>query len=94
MIDELAERLGVTDIPSIVEDFVPEAGVEQMQHRMLRTADVEIDGHPCRFLFAIDEGVRGFGADESQVVPAGSCPLGHGVGFATISLAVEFDDQP
>ena len=43
LVDELEERLGRRNVAKIVKHFVPEAGVEQMQHGMLGSADVQIN---------------------------------------------------
>ena len=46
LVDELHERLGVLHEAEVEEHLVPEARVEQVQHRVLGAADVEVDRHP------------------------------------------------
>jgi hypothetical protein len=41
LVHELHERLGVPDVTEIEEHLVPEAGVEEVEHRVLGAADVE-----------------------------------------------------
>jgi hypothetical protein len=43
---ELHEGLGVLHVALIEEHLVPEARVEQVQHRVLGAAHVEVDWHP------------------------------------------------
>jgi hypothetical protein len=46
LVEQLLERLLGEHQAAVVEHLVPEAGVEQVQHRVLDAADVEIDRHP------------------------------------------------
>src|SRR2546430_3157941 len=49
LVEELVERLGRRHVPEVEQDLVPEARVEEVQHRMLGTSDVEVDttvAHP------------------------------------------------
>src|SRR6185437_6838893 len=50
LIDELEKWLGGGDEAEIEQDFVPETGVEEMQHGVFGAADVEIDAR--RFVAA------------------------------------------
>ena len=43
LVDELFEGLVGAEVAEVVEDFVPEAGVEEMQDGVLGAADVEVD---------------------------------------------------
>ena len=54
---------------------------------MLSTADVEVDRHPVLFLLRIDERLFILRIDVTEVVPAGTCPLGHCVGFPLCGTA-------
>ena len=40
---ELLERLGTLNQPEVEEDLVPEARIQQVQNRVLRAANVQID---------------------------------------------------
>ena len=43
LVVEAVERLGARDVAEIEQHLVPEARVEKVQHRVLDTADVEVD---------------------------------------------------
>ena len=55
LVDEPAERFGEGDVAAVVEDLVPEAGIEEVEHGVLRPADVEVDRHPGPLDRRIDE---------------------------------------
>ena len=55
LIHELHERLGRGDVAEIEKDLVPESRVEEVKHRVLRAADVKINGHPVFFFVLGDE---------------------------------------
>ena len=82
LVEELLERLFGVDKADVVEDFVPEACIEEMEHGVFRAADIEIDGHPVFFVGFAERGFVVIGVDIAEIVPAGASPLGHGVGFA------------
>ena len=73
---------------------MPEAGVEQVQHRVLRPANVEIDRHPRLLDLWIDQGVGVLRVEKSQIVPAGAGPLRHGVGLALVATAIAKHVEP
>ena len=89
LIYEAIKWFGGLQMASVEQHLVPEPSVQQVQHRVLGTADVQVDGHPLLFKFRIDEDGVVFRIDEAQVVPARSSPLRHGVGFTLIFLAVD-----
>ena len=83
----------------VKEHLVPEAGVEQMQHRVLDAANVEV--HAARVLRAmllrtragpvalvldIAECLIIAGIDIAQLVPGRTRPLRHNVGIAEVGL--------
>ena len=78
---QLFERLRCTDHPNVVQNLVPKTRIEQMQHGMFATADVEIHRHPVALFCRIDELVLILRINESQIIPAGPGPLRHRVGF-------------
>ncbi len=43
LVKQLLERLGRCDVTKIKQNLVPETRVEQMQHRMLRPADIKVN---------------------------------------------------
>ena len=87
LVDQLLERLGRGHMAEVEQHLVPEARVEQVQHRVLGAADIEIDharliAAPVGLGLLRDE-TRGVGRIAiAQVVPARTRPLRHGVGFA------------
>ena len=75
---------GVNDA-QVVEGHVPEASVEEMEDGVFVATDVEIDAactHPVLLCVVADEFVVVFVVTVAKVIPATSCPAGHGVGFA------------
>ena len=94
LVDEPAERFGEGDVAAVVEDLVPEAGIEEVEHGVLRPADVEVDRHPGSLDRRIDEAAFVARIEEPQVVPAGAGPLRHRVGLTAVMPAVAFDKQP
>ena len=94
LIDESAKRLWLRHVPAIEEHLVPEAAIEQVEHRVFSAADVEIHGHPRPLHLRIDQTLRVRGIQESEEIPARSCPLRHRVCFASVAFAVAGDQQP
>lgn len=92
LVDELFEGLVGAEVAEVVEDFVPEAGVEKVEDGMLGAADVEVDvgvvAGPVVFRFFGYEGLFVTWVAIAEVIPAGAGPLGHGVGLATEGVAV------
>lgn len=82
LVDEFLKRLGAGEVAEVEEDFVPEAGVEEVKDGVFGAANVEVDREPVFFEFGVDEVVGVFVVGEANVVPARPGPLGHGVGFA------------
>ena len=81
LMHQFLERLRSTDRPDVVQNLVPKARIEQMQHGMFAAADIEIHRHPVPFQCRIDELPLILRVDKSQVIPAGAGPLRHRVGF-------------
>mmetsp|Transcript_50077 Transcript_50077/g.117938 ORF Transcript_50077/g.117938 Transcript_50077/m.117938 type:complete len:258 (-) Transcript_50077:557-1330(-) len=88
LVDEALERLLGVHHPAVVQHLVPEARVQQVQHRMLCPPAVQIHGHPVLFDLLVDRSSRVFRVEKAEVVPAGACPLGHRVGLSAESGAV------
>ena len=84
--DELLERFRCRDDADIEEDLMPKSGVQEMQHGMLAPTDVEVDRHPILFFHRVDYLTIVFRIEKPQIVPTGSGPLGHGIGFASRRL--------
>lgn len=62
------ERLGRGDGADVVQELVPEPRVEEVENGMLRSSDIEIDGHPVLLRFRVHEGLVVRGRDEPEVV--------------------------
>ena len=78
------KRLWGADKSAIVENFVPEAGIEEVEHGMFGSTDIEIHPtalHPVLFGNWTPWGGGVGGIAKTKVVPAGASPLGHGVQF-------------
>ncbi len=72
--------------------FVPDAAVEQVEHGVFGTAHIEVNRHPVLFEFLCHKCIAIASVDIAEVVPAGTCPLRHGVRFADTLAAVLIDD--
>ena len=94
LVNQSLERFRRTDISVVEQDLVPEAGIQQVQHRVLRSADVQIDRHPSLFFDRVDESGVVVGVNKAEVVPARSGPLRHRVGFALVAPPVQGYVQP
>ena len=66
----------------VEEDLMPESGIEKVQYSVLCSSHIEIHRHPVLLLLFIDEGLVILWIDISQIVPAGTGPLRHCVGFS------------
>jgi len=82
LIEELAERFFSRDHTDVVQHLVPEAGVQQMQHRLLGTADIDVHRHPVLLGFRANKLAIVVRVQEAQEVPARAGPLRHRVRLA------------
>ena len=82
MVHELLEGLDGGDVAEVMEHLVPESGIEQVEHGVFGSANVEVDVSPIRVGLFGDEAFIIIGIAVTQVIPAGTRPLGHGVGLA------------
>ena len=78
----LGIRLFRVDDADIIEELVPEAGVQQVKRRVLHTAVIPVNGGPIGFSFFGDGSILVVRVHIAQIIPAGACPLGHGVRLA------------
>ena len=81
-VEQLLERLLGVHQAQVEEHLVPEARVQQVEHRVLRAADVQVDVHPVALGLARERRRVVARVGEAQVVPAAPRPLRHGVGVA------------
>ena len=83
----------------VVEHLVPEPRVQQVQHRMLDAADVQVDAarvvravlgrpraHPVRLVLLGAQRFRVVRVGVAQLVPRAARPLRHDVGVAGVGL--------
>ena len=92
-------RLLGADVTEVEEHLVPEPCVQQVQHRVLHTTDVEVHtariiravflrlrAGPVALILQVTELVRIRRIDVAQLVPGRTCPLWHDVGVAGVLL--------
>ena len=83
----------------VVEHLLPEPGVQQVQHRVLHTADVQVDtagidravlgrarAQPVLLVVRVDEPLAVGRIHVAQLIPAGACPVRHRVGVPPVAL--------
>mmetsp|Transcript_28863 Transcript_28863/g.97291 ORF Transcript_28863/g.97291 Transcript_28863/m.97291 type:complete len:254 (-) Transcript_28863:1022-1783(-) len=78
----------------LVQHDVPEPRVEQVQHRVLRASDVQVDGEPVCILLRRDERVGVLVVGEAKIVPAAPRPLRHRVRLAGEPLSLLLEVAP
>src|SRR3989344_1639218 len=76
------ERLVVIDRFHIIEKLVPEACVDEMPRRVLRSPDIHINRRPILLLLLIRQKLLVLGINIPKVVPRRSRPLRHRVCLA------------
>ena len=64
----LGIRLFGVDDADIIEELVPEAGIQQMQRRVLHAAVVPVDGAPIGFGLFGDRGIRVMRVHIAQII--------------------------
>ena len=109
LVDQPPERLPGRHVTQVEQHLVPEPGVQQVQHRVLHAADVQVDAarrparrprrhHPVPLVARVDERLVVVRVEVAQVVPARAGPLRHRVQLAPVDLAavtqVELDVAP
>ena len=77
LIDQLAERLLLAHISQVIEELVPEPGIDQMAGGMLGTSDIEVHVPPVFVLGAVHEGRVIVRVHIAQVVGAAAGKSGH-----------------
>ncbi len=93
LVEQLVERLDRGDVPQVEQHLGPEARVQQVQHGVLGAADVQVDtavrlalarAHPVLLDRRVDQLLAVVRVQVAQLVPAGTGPVGHGVGLAAV----------
>ena len=77
LIDQLAERLFLAHISQVVEELVPEPGIDQVAGGMLGASDIEVHVPPVFVLGAVHEGRVVVRVHIAQVVGAAAGKSGH-----------------
>ena len=85
--DEPPHRLVKGNQAEVAHRFGPEAKVEQMHHRVLGAADVDIDGQPGAGLLAVERPAIETRRHKTRVVPGGVDKGVHGLAFALARAA-------
>src|SRR5699024_5108290 len=88
-----------SDMPQVKEHLVPETGVQQVQHGVLHTANIEVNTtwiiravdiwlrtSPVTFIFNIYYGLIIDRVNVAQLVEGRTCPLRHDVGITVVGL--------
>ena len=70
------------DLTDVVQEMMPEPGIDQVSGDMLHAAVVPVDRHPVIDLFPVCEDLVIVGIHIAEEIPGGTGPLGHGVGLA------------
>ena len=98
LVEEARVGLFRTHVAEVVEHLVPEACVQQVQHRVLHSANVEINAtrvvrtevgswpHPVALNLRVDKAVIVRWVEVTKFVPTRACPLWHDVGISTVCL--------
>ena len=94
LVEQFLERLVIGNHPAVMQYLVPESGIQQMQHRMFRTADIQIHRQPVIHELAIGNLLVIMRIQIADIVPAGTSPLRHCIRFTLALHAVNRDIQP
>mmetsp|Transcript_51032 Transcript_51032/g.143442 ORF Transcript_51032/g.143442 Transcript_51032/m.143442 type:complete len:284 (-) Transcript_51032:1314-2165(-) len=73
---------------------MPKSSIQQMQDSVLRSAHVQIDRHPVLIILLAESFFQVARIHESQVIPATSSPLRHGVRLSSKPLSVLLEVSP
>ena len=66
----------------IEENLMPESGIQEMENCMLCSTNIKVYRHPIVLFFFIDKCIVVLWIDVSEVIPTGTSPLRHCVGFS------------
>ena len=79
---KLLERFSRLENALIVEELMPETGIEKVENSMFSTADIDIDRKPVIEKLLITDCLIVMGIDITGIIPRGTCPLRHGIGLS------------
>ena len=95
LVEQAMERFLGRHVAEVVENLVPEARIEKVQHGVLDAADVKVDtagvagafrAHPVTLDIFVDKSIRVGGVEVAQFVPTRARPLRHHVHLAAVGL--------
>ena len=82
-------------MPQVIENFVPETRIEQVQNRVLDSSYIKIGTsrgralarpHPVTFIFGVSQEILLPWIEVTQLVAARTRPVGHHISVAVIGL--------
>ena len=82
LVEELRERLRRREDANVVQEAMPEARIQQVEHGVLGAADIEVGAAPILERFGRGDVLGVLRVEVAEVIPARTRPLGHGVRFA------------
>ena len=107
LVEESMEWFFAAYMTEVVQNFVPEACVQQVEHCVFNATHIQVDAagmaftlwaHPVALNLGVNESVGVGGVEITHLVPTRPCPLWHHVHFALVlawSVAkVERDGGP
>ena len=77
LVYKFLERFLRGNQPQIVENIMPESGIEKVEYGVLCPSDIEAYRHPVLFFLRIYEPLAVVRIYKAEIVPAGACPLRH-----------------
>ena len=75
------------DLAEVVEEVVPETGINQVARHMLHAAVVPVDRHPVVNLLSVRELLAVMRVAVAKEIPGGTRPLRHGIGLTLCRTA-------
>ena len=86
LVDELLERFGLANVAQVIEELVPETGVDEVTGGVLGTTDVEVHVAPVLIVFPAYQRLVVVRIHVAEVVRAAAGETGHGAGLDGIAL--------
>jgi hypothetical protein len=94
LVHKLLKRLRVLGVPQIEKHLMPESRVQQMEHRVLGPANVQVHRHPILVELGTERLLAVLRIEETEVIPARPGPLGHGVRLARVPPTILLEVPP
>ena len=86
LVDKLAERLLLADIAQVVEELVPETGVDEVAGGVLCTSYVKVHVAPVFIRFPAHQGIMIVRVHITEIIGAAACKAGHCAGLNRAAL--------